>query len=89
MAFTVRDGTDLGLLAEMAGSRGAVGEKDGDAIDDGVAARTSGAAHSVRIQHKRLSADRAGQPIEVFGLRRFSIDHQLLFRSLRVAPAYR
>jgi hypothetical protein len=50
------------------GSGGAVGKQDGDAIDDGIAAAASGAAHYVRILREGLAADRADEPAEVFGL---------------------
>jgi hypothetical protein len=48
-------------------SGGAVGEQDGDAVDDGVVAAASGAAHGVGLPRERVAADGANEPAEVFG----------------------
>jgi hypothetical protein len=46
----------------------AVGEQDGDAVDDGITAAAAGAAYSVRVRQEGLAADGADEPAEVFGL---------------------
>src|SRR6266702_908339 len=48
-------------------SRGAAGQQNGNAIDDGVAAPTAIAAHEFRIQREGLPADRSGEPTEGLG----------------------
>ena len=49
------------------GSGGAVGEQDGDAVEDGIAAVAAGAAHGVCVESEGMAADRADQPAEGFG----------------------
>jgi hypothetical protein len=51
-----------------ADSGGAIGQQDGDAVDNGIAAATPGAAHCVRVRREGLPADGADEPAEVFGL---------------------
>lgn len=46
-------------------NRGAIGQQDGDAIDDGVAAMATVAAEEVCRQHETLPADRTRKPSEI------------------------
>jgi hypothetical protein len=57
-------------LGGGAKSGGPVGKKDGDAIDDGIAAATAGTTDGGRIQCERLMADWADQPLEIGWLER-------------------
>ena len=58
-------GLNRGKLAAL---ERAVGQKHGDAVDDGVAAAASVAAHGSSHQRKGLVADRADEPLEGCGL---------------------
>jgi len=42
-----------------------LGKQDGDAVDDGVAAATAGAADAVSLEGERGAADGAGEQAEV------------------------
>jgi hypothetical protein len=54
----------------MPDSGGAIGEQDGNAVDDGIAAIAAGAAHGARIQREGLAADGADEESEWSGLER-------------------
>lgn len=51
-------------------SGGAVGEQDGDAFDDGVAAIAGRAADAVGVDGEGLATDGADEPAEIVGLQR-------------------
>ena len=46
-------------------SGGAIGEQNGDTVDDGIAAIASGAAHAGRVEREGFTADGAGEEREV------------------------
>ena len=48
-------------------SGGAVGEQDGDAVDDGIAAVACGAEDEVGLECERLAANGADEPLEIVG----------------------
>jgi hypothetical protein len=51
-------------------SGGAVGEQNGNAVDDGIAAIAGGTADAVGVNGERLAASGADEPAEIVGLQR-------------------
>ena len=55
------------LTSEKERSGGAIGEQDGDAVEDGVAAVAAGAADGGFVENQGLEADRANEAVKGFG----------------------
>lgn len=59
----------------------ALGEEDGDSIENWIAARASSADDTVRFEAKSLMTDRADEAAELFG-RQGALGHDLMLRLL-------